>query len=242
VPFHVSPFNDRLGTYSVSVHAPFYHSSSDIALLQVSPHLHPPLDTLKFSASLCTKHVAPFRILAEHVTHPFTHFLTPPLHSPLTKPPCCTTASVYTIGLSLSPIAGLLLCLTLTKGGGTGWRQPTILDTRACRSSSCQHFLMWCAYALQVGVMSVKLPSGDLHLLPRFFHARSRPGRANDTCSWAGPATCRTRQARTRSWCRMGQCFARSSICVDQLLLGPCSCSSKVMFTLFFFILFRHRG
>jgi Protein of unknown function (DUF1365) len=75
---HHSIFNDRLGTYTISVRAPFSHSDSDVAL---RVHLHTPTGALKSSAFLHAKYVPTFRTLtvfAALATHPFILFLTLP--------------------------------------------------------------------------------------------------------------------------------------------------------------------
>jgi DUF1365 family protein len=76
--FHVSPFNDRLGTYTVSIRAPFSHGDSDVTLPHVRIHLHTPTGALEFSASLRAKYVPTFRtltVLAALATHLFILFL-----------------------------------------------------------------------------------------------------------------------------------------------------------------------
>jgi Protein of unknown function (DUF1365) len=138
--FHVSPFNDRLGTYTVSVRAPFLHSNSDVVLPHVRVHLHTPTGALKLSASLRVKHTAPFRthtVLAALATHPLILFLTlsriisqaAVLHyrrrldvykRPEPKP------VNWTASPSHSP--------ALAKGGGIGWQQPTLLERAARRT------------------------------------------------------------------------------------------------------------
>jgi Protein of unknown function (DUF1365) len=138
--FHVSPFNDRLGTYTVSVRAPLPHGDSGIALPMIRIRLHSPAGPLKFSASLLARHAAPFKattVLAALVTHPFILFLTLPrilyqaavLHyrrhlnvykRPEPKPVTWTAAP------SSTP--------ALTKGGGIGWQHPTLLERAAQRT------------------------------------------------------------------------------------------------------------
>ena len=137
--FHVSPFNDRLGTYTVSVRAPFSHSHSGAVLPLIRVRLNTPSGTVKFSASLRTRHAAPFKtnaVLAALTVYPFILFLTLPriiyeaavLHyrrrlrvykRPEPKPVRWTTAPPST----LAP----------TKGGGVGWQHPTILERAARR-------------------------------------------------------------------------------------------------------------
>jgi Protein of unknown function (DUF1365) len=66
---------------STSVRAPFSHSDFDIALLQIRLHPHTHIGALKFSTSLRTIHIAPFRmfsVLAALATHQFILFLTLP--------------------------------------------------------------------------------------------------------------------------------------------------------------------
>ena len=160
--FHVSPFNDRLGTYTVSVRAPFSHSDSDVALPHIRVHLHTPTGALKFSASLRAQQVAPFRtltVLAALATHPFILFLTLPrilrqaavLHYrrrlDVYKRPEPKPVS-WSASLSHSP--------ALAKGGGIGWQQHTILE-RAARHS-VNGFLARRAHALGV---CIKLRPGD---------------------------------------------------------------------------------
>ncbi|KAH9974579.1 hypothetical protein BGW80DRAFT_1489354, partial [Lactifluus volemus] len=141
-----SPFNVRLGTYTVCVRAPFSHGDSDVVLLYLRVHPYNQRGALKFSASLCAKHVAPFRtltVLAALAAHPVILFLTLPrisrqaavLHyrycldvykRPEPKPVSWSASS------SRSP--------SLAKGGGIGWQQPTTHFVNA--------FLAWRAHAL----------------------------------------------------------------------------------------------
>jgi Protein of unknown function (DUF1365) len=135
----VSPFNDRLGTYTVSVRAPFPHGHSGVVLPLIRIRLHTPSGTLKFSASLRSRHAAPFKtntVLAVLTTHPFILFLTLPrilyeaavLHyrrrlsvykRPEPKPVRWTTAPPSTLAPG--------------KGGGIGWQHPTLLERAARR-------------------------------------------------------------------------------------------------------------
>ena len=135
----MSPFNDRLGTYTVSVRAPFPHGHSGVVLPLIRIRLHTPSGTLKLSASLRTKQAAPFKtntVLAVLMAYPFILFLTLPrifyeasvLHyrrrlnvykRPEPKPVRWTTAP--------PPI------LAPTRGGGIGWQHPTLLERAARR-------------------------------------------------------------------------------------------------------------
>ena len=135
----MSPFNDRLGTYTVSVRAPLLHDNSGVPLPLIRVRLHTPEGPLKFSASLRARHAAPFKVntvLAALVTHPFILFLTLPrilyhaaeLHyrrrlnvykRPEPKP------VRWTVGPSPT--------LTPAKGGGIGWQHPTLLERTARR-------------------------------------------------------------------------------------------------------------
>lgn len=168
--FHVSPFNDRLGTYTVSVRAPFSHSHSGVVLPLIRVRLHNPSGTLKFSASLHARHVAPFTantVLGALTTHPFILFLTIPrilyesavLHyrrrlnvykRPEPKPVRWTTAPPST--------------LTPTKGGGIGWQHPTLLERAARRIVTT--FLARRADAL--GVVITLQPGDPLEQTQRF--------------------------------------------------------------------------
>jgi hypothetical protein len=134
----VSPFNDRLGTYTISIRTPFPNSDAAIALPVIRVQLHTPAGSLKLSASLRTKHAAPFTthaVLAALATHPFTLFLTLPrilgeaalLHyrrrldvhkRPELKPVRWSAADP-------AP--------TRIKGGGIGWQRPTLLERTAQR-------------------------------------------------------------------------------------------------------------
>jgi Protein of unknown function (DUF1365) len=158
----VSPFNDRLGTYTVSVRAPFRNGGSEVVLPQIRIHLHTPTGALKFSASLRVKHAAQFKtstVLAALATHPFILFLTLPrilrhaavLHyrrrldvykRPEPKP----------VNWTASPSHGP----ALAKGGGIGWQQPTLLERAARRTVSA--FLRRRADALGV---CITLRPGD---------------------------------------------------------------------------------
>jgi hypothetical protein len=158
----VSPFNDRLGTYTLSVRAPFPHSHSGVVLPLIRVRLYNRSGTLKFSASLHARHAAPFKtntVLGVLTTHPFILFLTLPrilyeaavLHyrrrldvykRPEPKPVRWTTAP---------PSA-----LTPTKGGGIGWQHPTLLERAARRIVTT--FLARCADALGV---AITLQPGD---------------------------------------------------------------------------------
>ena len=135
----MSPFNDRLGTYTVSVRAPFPHGHSGAVLPLIRIRLHTPSGTLKFSASLHARHAASFKtntVLAVLTTHPFILFLTLPrilyeaavLHyrrrlnvykRPEPKPVRWTTAPPSTLAPG--------------KGGGIGWQHPTLLERAARR-------------------------------------------------------------------------------------------------------------
>jgi hypothetical protein len=158
----VSPFNDRLGTYTVSVRAPFPHNHSGVVLPLIRIRLHTPSGTLKFSASLRARHAAPFKtntVLTVLTTYPFILFLTLPrilyeaavLHyrrrlnvykRPEPKPVRWITVPPST----LAP----------TKGGGIGWQHPTLLERAARRIVTT--FLARRAYAL--GVV-ITLQPGD---------------------------------------------------------------------------------
>jgi Protein of unknown function (DUF1365) len=159
----VSPFNDRLGTYKVSVRAPFPSGDSDLILPLVRVRLHTPEGALKLSASLRAKYAAPFRthtVLASLAAHPFILFLTFPrilseaavLHyrrrlavykRPEPKPVRWTTTPS-----SAAP--------TLSKGGGIGWQHPTLLESAAW--STVNSFLARRADALGV---CITLQPGD---------------------------------------------------------------------------------
>jgi hypothetical protein len=169
----VSPFNDRLGTYTVSVRAPFSHGRSGVVLPLVRVRLHTPSGTLKLSASLRARNAAPFKtktVLAALATHPFILFLTLPrilyeavvLHyrrrlnvykRPEPKPVRWTTALPST----LAP----------AKGGGIGWQPPTLLERAARRIVTT--FLARRADAL--GVV-ITLQPGDPSGQTQRFHAR----------------------------------------------------------------------
>ena len=158
----MSPFNDRLGTYTVSVRAPFPHRHSGVVLPLIRIRLYNPPGALKFSASLHARHAAPFKtntVLGALTTYPFILFLTLPrilyeaavLHyrrrlnvytRPEPKPVRWTTAP---------PSA-----LALTKGGGIGWQHPTLLERAARRTVST--FLARRADALGV---RITLQPGD---------------------------------------------------------------------------------
>ena len=168
----MSPFNDRLGTYTVSVRAPFPHSHSGVALPLIRIRLHTPSGTLKFSASLRARHGVPFKtntVLAVLTTHPFILFLTLPrilyeaamLHyrrrlnvykRPEPKPVRWTTAPPS------SPAP--------TKGGGIGWQHPTLLERAARRIVTT--FLARRADALGV---TITLQPGDPSEQPQQFNA-----------------------------------------------------------------------
>jgi hypothetical protein len=140
--FHVSPFNDRLGTYTVSVRAPLPRGNSGVALPRIRVRLHTPAGPLKLSASLRARSAAPFKanmVLAALATHPFILFLTLPrilyqaavLHyrrrlnvykRPEPKPVRWTDSP------SSAP--------ALTKGGSIGWQHPTLLERAARRTVS----------------------------------------------------------------------------------------------------------
>jgi hypothetical protein len=164
--FHVSPFNDRLGTYTVSIRAPFPHSDSGVILPLIRVHLHTPAGLLKFSASLRAKHAAPFRthtILASLASHPFILFLTLP------RILCQAVALHYRRCLNVykrpepKPVRWTVASTTATasapahvKGGGIGWQPPTLLERAAQRTVST--FLARRAKALGVCIM---LQPGD---------------------------------------------------------------------------------
>jgi hypothetical protein len=140
--FHVSPFNDRLGTYTVSVRAVLLHGDSGVALPLIRVRLHTPAGPLKFSASLRARHAAPFRantVLAALATHPFILFLT--------LPRILYQAAVLHYRRRLNvykrpepkPVrwtAGPSSASALTKGGGIGWQHPTLLERAAHRTVS----------------------------------------------------------------------------------------------------------
>ena len=135
----MSPFNDRLGTYTVSIRAPILHDNPGVALPLIRVRLHTPEGPLKFSASLRARRAAPFKantVLASLVAHPFILFLTLPrilyhaaeLHyrrrlnvykRPEPKPVRWTTGPSSTSAT--------------TKGGGIGWQHPTLLERAARR-------------------------------------------------------------------------------------------------------------
>ena len=169
----MSPFNDRLGTYTVSVRAPFPSGDSDVILPLVRVRLHTPEGALKLSASLRAKYAAPFRthtVLASLAVHPFILFLTFPrilseaavLHyrrrlavykRPEPKPVRWTTTPS-----SSAP--------TLSKGGGIGWQHPTLLESAAW--STVNSFLARRADVLGVCVI---LQPGDPSEQRQYFGA-----------------------------------------------------------------------
>ncbi|KAH9984716.1 hypothetical protein BJV77DRAFT_1089086 [Russula vinacea] len=233
--FHVSPFNDRLGTYTVSVRAPLFHGDSGITLPLIRIHLHSPAGPLKFSASLRARHAAPFKanaVLTALVAHPFILFLTLPrilyqaavLHyrrrlnvykRPEPKPVRWTTATP-----SSTP--------ALIKGGGIGWQHPTLLERAARRTVST--FLARRADALGV---RITLQPGDPSAQTQRFGAhhdgtdRTTEGRTRGSLSRTSrhaslrylysPGTRRRhfggveeRQVTcANSWCRTRRYFAR---------------------------------
>lgn len=159
----MSPFNDRLGTYTISVRAPFPSGDSDVILPLIRVRMYTPEGALKLSASLRARYAAPFRthtVLASLAARPFILFLTFPrilsqaavLHyrrrlavhkRPEPKPVRWTTTASST-----AP--------TLIKGGGIGWQDPTLLETAAWRTVNS--FLARRADALGVCVI---LQPGD---------------------------------------------------------------------------------
>lgn len=137
--FHVSPFNDRNGTYTVSIRAPFPHRNSGVALPLIRVRLHTPTGPLKLSASLRGEYAGLFRtqtVFAALVAYPSILFLTLPrilfqasvLHyrrrldvykRPELKPVRWTAAP---------PSTGVT-----APGGGIGWQHPTLLERTAQR-------------------------------------------------------------------------------------------------------------
>jgi hypothetical protein len=158
----VSPFNDRLGTYTVSVRPPFSHSHSEVVLPLIRIRLHNPSGTLKFSASLHARHAAPFKtntVLGVLGTYPFILFLTLPriLHE--------AAVLHYRRRLNVykrpepNPVRWTIAppsTLAPTKGGGIGWQHPTLLERAARRIVTT--FLARCADALGV---AITLQPGD---------------------------------------------------------------------------------
>ena len=212
--FHVSPFNDRLGTYTISVRAPFSQCDSGVALQHIRVHIHTPTGALKLSASLRAKQAAPFKthtVLAALATHPFILFLTLPrilrqaaaLHyrrrldvykRPEPKPVSWTPSPSHSPALS--------------RGGGIGWQQQTLLERAARRTVSA--FLEQRADALGV---CITLRPGDpsaqtqrfvahtdktdegvrelviSYLSPRFFTLLVLAGDARTALQWGGPGS-----------------------------------------------------
>ncbi len=186
--FHVSPFNDRLGTYAVSVRAPFPHSDSDVILPLIRVRLHTPAGLLKFSASLRATYAAPFRthtVLAALLTHPFILFLTLPrilcqatvLHyrrrldvykRPEPKPVSWSTAPSITTTTIAAP--------ALIKGGGIGWQHPTLLERAARRTVNT--FLARRADVL--GVCITLQPGNPSAKIQRFFGTHHDDGVARE--------------------------------------------------------------
>ncbi|KAH9974574.1 hypothetical protein BGW80DRAFT_147649 [Lactifluus volemus] len=73
-------FNDRLSTYTVSIHTPYSHIDSNVVLPHIRVHLYNPTGTLKFSASLRAKHVASSGH-SPHSQHSRLTHLSPPTYS-----------------------------------------------------------------------------------------------------------------------------------------------------------------
>ena len=169
----MSPFNDRLGTYTISVRAPFPCGDSDVILPLVRVRLYTPEKALKLSASLRAEYAAPSRthtVLGSLAARPFILFLTFPrilseaavLHyrrrlavykRPEPKPVRWTTTPS-----SAAP--------TLSKGGGIGWQHPTLLESAA--RSTVHSFLTRRADALGVCII---LQPGDPSEQRQYFGA-----------------------------------------------------------------------
>ncbi|KAI0270508.1 hypothetical protein BC834DRAFT_967286 [Gloeopeniophorella convolvens] len=132
--FHVSPFNDRLGTYTVSLRAPSFTAPFP----HVRVHLHTPTGAPKLTASLRGRSAAPLRtrtVLTALAKHPFILLSTLPrilrhamaLHYRRRLPvfrrpephPVRWVAAAYPV-----PAA---------KGGGVGWQRATLLERAARR-------------------------------------------------------------------------------------------------------------
>jgi hypothetical protein len=81
-----SIFNDRLGTYTVSIHIPYSHFDSNVALPHIRVHLYNPTGALKFSASLRAKYVVPFRTSPYSQHSRLTHSSSPTYSSSSSRP------------------------------------------------------------------------------------------------------------------------------------------------------------
>jgi uncharacterized protein DUF1365 len=133
--FPCLPFNDRLGTYTVSVHAPFPRSPFVVQPL-IRVRLHIPVGTHKFSVSLRAKYAVPFKtntVLAALATHPFILFLTLPriLHeAAVLHYRRCLDVYKRPELRHVRWIATHLPLPRLPKAA-IGWQHPTLLERRA---------------------------------------------------------------------------------------------------------------
>ncbi|KAH9974582.1 hypothetical protein BGW80DRAFT_147902 [Lactifluus volemus] len=81
-----SIFIDRPGTYTVSIHIPYSHIDSNVALPHIRVHLYNPTGALKFSASLRAKYVVPFRTSPYSQRSRLTHSSSPTYSSSSSRP------------------------------------------------------------------------------------------------------------------------------------------------------------
>lgn len=132
--FHVSPFNDRLGTYTISVRPPSYSPSSppplrsshgDPETTPVKPavrvHLHEPLDS-SHRASPSTREKGPLKLTALHFTRTSMPLSTGSLITILLQYP-------VTLFMSLPRILKHAWILHYRKGLGV-WRRPEPVAVR----------------------------------------------------------------------------------------------------------------
>ena len=134
----MSPFNDRLGTYTISVRAPFPSGDSDMILPLIRVRMHTPEGALKLSASLRAKYAAPFRthtVFASLAARPFILFLTfPRIVSEAAVLHYRRRLAVYKrpepkpVRWTITPSS---TAPTPSKGGGIGWLRPTLLESAA---------------------------------------------------------------------------------------------------------------
>ncbi|KAI0287887.1 hypothetical protein BC826DRAFT_1041974 [Russula brevipes] len=181
--FHVSPFNDLLGTYTISIGTPFPHGDAAIALPLIRVQLHTPASSLKLSVSLRTKHATLFTsraVLAALATHPFTLFLTLPRI--LSEAALLHYRRRLDVHKRPEPEPVRWLAATAApariKGGGIGWQRPTLLERAAQRTVSA----FFARRANALGVCITLEPGDSSARVQRFGGARPplSPGGTSD--------------------------------------------------------------
>jgi hypothetical protein len=159
-------------------------------------------------------------------------------HPPPAKPPCCTTAtaSMCTIILSLTPITGLPLRITLTKGGDIIYWLAATHDTRYSSAPLAIPSTVPCIVCTRAPSWHYlyQAPPGDLHLSPRFLSCSFSPRRASDLSHAVGEV-----RNLGVGWDHVlrGLQYARICCYLAHAHAHLTSCSPW-----FFIILFRHRG